>query len=64
MSMEGELYERVKRLEKQVEALMERHPEVRVVLERKIMVAMKSAVSLPLNGPQDNPVTPGVIERG
>ena len=34
MSMDGELYARVRTLEKQVAALLDRHPEVRAVMER------------------------------
>jgi hypothetical protein len=35
MSLDAELYARVRKLEKQVEALLERHPEVRAVMERE-----------------------------
>lgn len=40
MSMDAELYSRVRKLEKQVEALMERHPEVRAVLQRDALAVM------------------------
>jgi hypothetical protein len=43
MAMDAELYERVRKLEKQMAALLDRHPEVRVVLERNVTLTASEA---------------------
>lgn len=45
--MDAELYARVRKLEKQVEALLERHPEVRAVLQRDLMMKFPEPERVP-----------------